>query len=1717
MKNFLVFLLLLDCFATKAQVYNNEWIDYSKTYYKFKVGKTGLYRINGAALAANGLGTAPAQQFQLWRNGKEIPIYTSVAIGSFSSNNYIEFWGEMNDGKADAALYRQPEFQLNDKWSLETDTSVYFLTLNPTGNNLRLVPTANNVAGNTLQAEPYFMHTLGNYFRTRVVVDTIINGQSVTDTLLNEPFAALPRPGKDFYSYRINPGYAVNVGEYLYSSSYDKGEGFSSLDIGSGGSSSTNFKNLFVYPAGPAPLFRINTSGNTINVRKYQAQINGQFVIENNVDYLTYTRDSTTFPISIIANNNAYVTVTNLCTTPNDRMVVHKLEMTYPRVFNFGGASGFTFSLPASAAGNYLEIKGFNYGSIAPVLYDLTNGKRYTADITNPSILKVVLEPSATERSLVLVSQETTNYKQISTLESRSFTNYSLAANAGDYLIISNAALLAGSTTNPLEEYRAYRSSTDGGSYKAKVYFIQDLTDQFAFGIKVHPNAIRIFLRYARAKFPTPLKHVLLIGKGVNYTHHRTHELNADLAKLNFVPTFGWPASDVLLSAEPGSGVPITPIGRLSVINASEIALYLKKVKEFEAAQRLQSPAIADKAWMKNVVHIVGASEPGLQIMLDGYMAKYKAMIEDTLFGAKVTTFSKSSPDAVEQVGNGALDKLFEEGISLITYFGHSSSSTLEFNLNDPDQYNNQGKYPLFIGLGCNAGNFYNFNTARLLTKETLSEKYVLAPDRGTIGFVASSHFGIVHYLDITNTRQYKAIGYQEYGKSIGEIMQRTITETFDFTSEEDFYARAQCEETSLHGDPAITLNPHKKPDYVIEQSMLKLAPNFVSVADNSFRLQAAFINQGKAIDRAIVLEVKQEYPDGSAHIIKRDTVPGIRFTDSLIIDVPIVASRDKGLNKITVTVDADNVTEELYETNNSITREFFIYEDEARPVFPYNYAIVNEQGIKLKASTANPFSAVRQYRMELDTSAAFTSPLSVQTTSAPGGVIEFDPGINFTDSTVYYWRIASVPDNGQYTWNSSSFIYLSGLEAGLNQSHYFQHKASVYDGIILDSVNRNLVYDSLANNLTIRNGVFFSATGQEADLTIAVHGIKYIRSACAGGTIVFNLFDPNSFKPLTNLTGFMGSAGVCEEGRRFNFEYTFLNQAGRKKAMDFMDWIPNGYFVVVRNILVAPTPGAYAPVWQADEATFGAGNSLYHRLKNLGLSTIDSFNSPKVFAFVYQKGPSGFTPVYQFSNGQFDVMNMSVDIKSPDSIGYVTSPQFGPAKAWKELHWSGTSQEANSFDNAVVSVIGIKTDGTKDTVLTNITPDQPVVDISAISAAQYPYLQLHLQNKDNVNFTPYQLKYWRLTYDPAPEGAVVPAVLFNAPDSLDIGQPANFKLAFKNVSAVPFDSLRVKVVLLDQNNIQHELLNEKRRPLPVNDTLHINYNYDNRKYPGVNNVFMEFNPDSDQPEQYHFNNFVYRNLYVKGDTLNPLLDVTFDNSHILNGDIISAKPNILIKLKDEAKWMLLDTASLLSVQVRYPDGNGELTSNSSTRNFAVDNDTLKFIPAEPAPNSNNTATMDFNPHFTQDGNYELIVTGRDKSSNKAGTIEYRVGFQVISKAMISNMLNYPNPFTTSTAFVFTITGSEVPQNIKIQILTVTGKIVREITKEELGPLQIGKNITDFKWDGTDQYGQKLANGVYIYRVVTNLNGKSLERYQAKGDDTDKYFNKGYGKMYLMR
>lgn len=81
--------------------------------------------------------------------------------------------------------------------------------------------------------------------------------------------------------------------------------------------------------------------------------------------------------------------------------------------------------------------------------------------------------------------------------------------------------------------------------------------------------------------------------------------------------------------------------------------------------------------------------------------------------------------------------------------------------------------------------------------------------------------------------------------------------------------------------------------------------------------------------------------------------------------------------------------------------------------------------------------------------------------------------------------------------------------------------------------------------------------------------------------------------------------------------------------------------------------------------------------------------------------------------------------------------------------------------------------------------------------------------------------------------------------------------------------------------------------------------------------------------------------------------------------------------------------------------------------------------------------------------------------------------------------------------------------------MTVSGRVVCEISQAELGPMKIGTHRTDFVWDGTDAFGDRLANGVYLYQVFArDAQGKDYEKYD---NGTDGYFRNGVGKLVILR
>ncbi|MBV9963650.1 MAG: hypothetical protein JO072_15520, partial [Parafilimonas sp.] len=1448
MKKFLLIsMCCFICYNAVAQQYYNEWIDYSKTYYKFKIATTGLYRINQTNLPA-ALQNVPAEQFQLWRNGKEISIYTSVATGVLPANGYIEFWGEKNDGLPDRNLYKDPNNQLSTDLSLETDTASIFLTTN-SGSNKRILDNANNVSGTTLTPDPYFIY----HYRYD-------------------------------YEKKINPGRAVYYGTNVYSSTYDMGEWWCSGDFYPNYPLNLNAGNLYAANAGITPQLNVSVAGTSIvngAQRTITVAVNGSTVIStNSILNMDAGVLSGSVNNALISTSNTTFTVADINSLINDHIVVGFIDLSYARQFNFGGASQFAFSLPATAQGNYLKIT--NFSSSKAMLYDLTNNKRYTANTSVAGTLQFVLPPSASDRNLVLVSED--NPTNIVSLTQRNFSNY--ASNPGSYLIISNKILIGTDANGPVQQYASYRSSATGGSNNVKIYDIDDLVDEFAYGIKQHPLAVKNFLRYARNTFSAPPKFAFLIGKAVTYDEYRMNQSSVYADKLNLVPTFGWPASDNLLASNDLNPVPATPIGRLSAVTQTEIANYLSKIKEYEAAQQNNTQTVANKAWMKTIVHVTGADDPGLNASLSADLNSYKAIAQDTLFGGNVYDFNKTTSSSGTTVLDALMSQLFTDGITLLNYFGHSSASILDYNLNKPQDYNNPGKYPVFIVNGCDAGNIFSFDTARFATYNSLSEAWVFAQNRGSIAYIASTHFGIESYLDVYNTGFYKSFSRTNYDAPVSLNLKDATS--YLISNAGDFTGTLHAEESVLHGDPSLKINAFTQPDFDIEAQNVVINPTFVSVADNSFNVKCYFYNLGKATGDSVSVLIQRKYPDGTTAVLFSKKIKSVRYIDSVELTIPIVATRDKGENSLTVTIDNLQQYDELSELNNTVTKQFFIYEDELTPVYPYNFSIVNKSNIKLYASTANPVIPMRSYTMEMDTTELFNSSIkTTQTLASVGGVIEFNSTLPFTDSTVYYWRVAPVPTDGNYLWNTSSFVYLPNTGFGYNQSHLYQHLKSTGDRIYIDSASRRWTYDNISSILNMYNAVYPSFTF-DADYQVQINNYTVSSGFCLDHSVIFNLFDPVTLKPYYNQStpstngsgtygGFMGSYTTCSKtGAAYNFDFSYLDTTSRRKMRDFMDWIPKGLLVTVRLIYDKPYTQT-AELWKSDQTVYGVGNTFYDRLKQAGFVQLDSFSFPRTWVFNYEKNNSLFVPEWQFSQGISDLIQYKRYVSSADTLGFITSPAFGPAKAWHKVLWNGYSLDSKPGDNPTVDVIGVDT-LKNETVLYTLNSSQQNFDISSVSVSKYPYLKLRMRNVDSVNLTPYQLRWWRILYDPVPEGALAPNIVYNFKDTVALGENDSLAIAFKNVSEVPFeDSILVNLTVFDASNNPNNIAIKKLKALSAGDTAVIKANIPTSAFSGSNNLYLDVNPNNNQPEQTHFNNFLYRNFEVKVDNYKPTLDVTFD------------------------------------------------------------------------------------------------------------------------------------------------------------------------------------------------------------------------------------------------
>jgi len=340
-----------------------------------------------------------------------------------------------------------------------------------------------------------------------------------------------------------------------------------------------------------------------------------------------------TFTLSSTNTNNFTGFTVTAVNSPSlggtNNIAIHYLNYFYPQNTNLGNTSFQKLYVDNSQSStkNFFNFSNFNFsGSANVLLFDLTNNKKINTTIAGSMIRAVI--PDAQGRKLCVLAAESqtmgVTLRKVND-QTGSFTNFKLQGGNKPYVIIYNKV-----TKNGALAYQAYRQSLAGGGYNVIAADIDELYEQFCYGINKHPLSITHFARFLYDSLLIKPRYFFLIGKSIacSYFSPSSYE--------NLIPTIGIPSCDNMLTSALTAStathlIPDIPIGRLSALSNSEVAVYLAKIQQHESSPPAE--------WKKKVLHFVGGDDVSLNNQLSSYMSFCEQIIKDTLIGGNVLTF----------------------------------------------------------------------------------------------------------------------------------------------------------------------------------------------------------------------------------------------------------------------------------------------------------------------------------------------------------------------------------------------------------------------------------------------------------------------------------------------------------------------------------------------------------------------------------------------------------------------------------------------------------------------------------------------------------------------------------------------------------------------------------------------------------------------------------------------------------------------------------------------------------------------------------------------------------------------------------------------------------------------------------------------------------------------------------------------------------------------
>lgn len=220
-------------------------------------------------------------------------------------------------------------------------------------------------------------------------------------------------------------------------------------------------------------------------------------------------------------------------------------------------------------------------------------------------------------------------------------------------------------------------------------------------------------------------------------------------------------------------------------------------------------------------------------------------------------------------------------------------------------------------------------------------------------------------------------------------------------------------------------------------------------------------------------------------------------------------------------------------------------------------------------------------------------------------------------------------------------------------------------------------------------------------------------------------------------------------------------------------------------------------------------------------------------------------------------------------------------------------------------------------------------------------------------------------------------------------------------------------------------------------------------------------------------------------DGKGPELEVYFDDATFENTSLVNPNSILFVKLSDETGINTTGT------------GVGHKLEGILNQKYDEPIDFTNFFTGD-LDAGGKTGAIRYQFNNLETGEYQMLIKAWDVFNNPSAEMIY---FTVVpgNDLFISDVYNYPNPFSSATTFTFQKNSINSPVDVDIKIYSVAGRLIRSLETKNLDD-----NFVKIDWDGRDQDGNQIANGAYLYKLIVK--------------STDGAYNKSiFGKLAIVR